>query len=147
MQEFHRSPCSMFYSDSERVRSRSILTQQKHMFHSTLGLIDRRHNKTSKRTFHHNELIIHLRLPINATKTESCLIATQLIYINIIMDLSGALALAITHSAIDIAHEHFSSQAKIMTPQMYRQILLTFLYMAGIMTVVILAGKAILIGI
>jgi len=78
-----------------------------------------------------------------ATKTESCLNAIQLIYINLIMDIFGALALSATRPATDIAHEHFSPQAKIMTPQMYRQILLTFMYMGGIMTVVIHAGKAI----
>lgn len=78
-----------------------------------------------------------------ATKTESCLNAIQLIYINLIMDIFGALALAATRPSTDIAHEHFSPQAKIMTPQMYRQIILTFMYMAGIMVVAIHAGKKI----
>lgn len=43
-----------------------------------------------------------------ATKTESCLNAIQLIYINLIMDIFGALALAATRPSTDIAHEHFS---------------------------------------
>lgn len=59
------------------------------------------------------------------------------------MDVLGALALASTRPTTDICHEHFSPQGRMMTPQMYRQIFLTMLYMTGIMIVIIHCGKKI----
>lgn len=56
------------------------------------------------------------------TMTESCLNAVQLIYINLIMDILGALALASTRPQTDIA-KYAAGQEKLMTPFMYRQIL------------------------
>lgn len=75
-----------------------------------------------------------------ATTTDSALNAVQLIYVNLIMDVLGAIALASTRPTADICHEHFSPQGKLMTPQMYRQIFLTMLYMVAIMIVVMHCG-------
>ena len=69
--------------------------------------------------------------------------AVMLIYVNLIMDILGALALASTRPQADIAHERFSPQSRIMTPQMYRQIFLVSAYMVAIMGVIIHSGKKI----
>jgi len=76
------------------------------------------------------------------TMTESCLNAVQLIYINLIMDILGALALAATRPQTDIAHSQYSGQGRLMTPQMYRQIICVSLYMLGMMIVVCFGGKS-----
>ena len=75
------------------------------------------------------------------TMTESCLNAVQLIYINLIMDILGALALAATRPQTDIAHSQYSGQGRLMTPQMYRQIICVSLYMFGMLIVVCFGGK------
>ena len=53
------------------------------------------------------------------TMTESVLNAVQLIYINLIMDIFGALALASTRPQTDIA-KYQAGMGKMMTPFMYR---------------------------
>ena len=53
------------------------------------------------------------------TMTESCLNPVQLIYINLIMDIFGALALAATRPETDLA-QFQAGQGNIMSPYMYR---------------------------
>jgi len=74
------------------------------------------------------------------TMTESCLNAVQLIYINLIMDVLGALALASTRPSTDVA-KYAAGQEKLMTPFMYRQIFGTVIFQTVIMMVVMFAGK------
>lgn len=73
------------------------------------------------------------------TLTESALNAVQLIYINLIMDIFGALALASTRP--ESGKVTYNAGDKVMTPHMYRQILGMALYMVTIMMVVMYAGK------
>jgi magnesium-transporting ATPase (P-type) len=74
--------------------------------------------------------------------TESCLNAVQLIYINLIMDILGALALASTRPQTDIA-KYAAGQEKLMTPFMYRQIFGVTLFQTLIMMVIMFGGKSI----
>lgn len=76
------------------------------------------------------------------TMTESCLNAVQLIYINLIMDVLGALALASTRPSTDVA-KNAAGQEKLMTPFMYRQIFGTVIFQTVIMMVVMYAGSGI----
>lgn len=76
------------------------------------------------------------------TMTESCLNAVQLIYINLIMDVLGALALASTRPSTDVA-KYAAGQEKLLTPFMYRQIFGTVIFQTVIMMVVMYAGHAI----
>ena len=76
------------------------------------------------------------------TMMESVLNPVQLIYINLIMDVLGALALASTRPTTDIAR-YPAGQGNIMTPFMYRQIFGGMIGMLAIMMVVMYAGKSI----
>jgi Ca2+-transporting ATPase len=76
------------------------------------------------------------------TMTESCLNAVQLIYINLIMDVLGALALASTRPSTDVA-KYAAGQEKLLTPFMYRQIFGTVIFQTVIMMVVMYAGRGI----
>jgi len=76
------------------------------------------------------------------TMTESCLNAVQLIYINLIMDILGALALASTRPQTDIA-KYAAGQEKLMTPFMYRQIFGVTAFQILIMMVIMFGGKSI----
>ena len=76
------------------------------------------------------------------TMTESCLNAVQLIYINLIMDVLGALALASTRPSTDVA-KYAAGQEKLMTPFMYRQIFGTVIFQTVIMMVVMYGGSGI----
>jgi magnesium-transporting ATPase (P-type) len=53
------------------------------------------------------------------TTTDSAMNAVMLIWVNLIMDILGALALASTRPTTDIAH-YTCGQGNIMTPFMYR---------------------------
>lgn len=74
------------------------------------------------------------------TMTESVLNPVQLIWINLIMDVLGALALASTRPNTDIA-SYQAGQGNIMTPQMYRQIFGMMVFMTTIMMIVMYMGK------
>ena len=74
------------------------------------------------------------------TMTESVLNPVQLIWINLIMDILGALALASTRPNTDIA-KYQAGQGNIMTPQMYRQIFGMMVFMTTVMMVVMYMGK------
>ena len=76
------------------------------------------------------------------TMTQSALNPVQLIYINLIMDIFGALALAATRPQTDLA-KFGAGQGNIMTPYMYRQIFGVTIYMIAIMMVVMYCGKSI----
>mgnify|MGYP002050360855 CR=1 FL=1 len=76
------------------------------------------------------------------TMTQSALNPVQLIYINLIMDIFGALALAATRPQTDLA-QFAAGQGNIMTPYMYRQIFGVTIYMIAIMMVVMYCGKSI----
>jgi len=76
------------------------------------------------------------------TMMESVLNPVQLIYINLIMDILGALALASTRPTTDVA-QYRAGQGNIMTPFMYRQILGCMLGMIAIMMVVMYGSDAI----
>ena len=74
-------------------------------------------------------------------RQETVLNPVQLIYINLIMDILGALALASTRPTEEIK-TYLAGQGNIMTPFMYRQILGCTLGMVGIMMVIMCAdGK------
>lgn len=73
------------------------------------------------------------------TMTEGILNATQLIYINLIMDIFGALALASTRPIAGT--ERYDTTGKILTPAMYRQIFGMSLFMIAIMMVIMFAGQ------
>lgn len=75
------------------------------------------------------------------TLTQSALNPVQLIYINLIMDIFGALALAATRPQTDLAEFH-AGQGNIMTPYMYRQIFGVTIYMITIMMIVMYTGKS-----
>jgi len=75
------------------------------------------------------------------TMTESCLNPVQLIYINLIMDIFGALALAATRPETDLA-QFQAGQGNIMSPYMYRQIIGVTIYMVAIMMLIMYAGKS-----
>jgi len=76
------------------------------------------------------------------TMTESVLNPVQLIYINLIMDVLGALALASTRPTTDIS-TYMAGQGNLMTPFMYRQIFGCMLGMIAIMMIVMYANDAI----
>jgi magnesium-transporting ATPase (P-type) len=73
-------------------------------------------------------------------KQESILNPVQLIYINLIMDILGALALAST-APTDAIKTYAAGQGNLMTPFMYRQIFGCVLGMVGIMMVIMCAGE------
>jgi len=75
------------------------------------------------------------------TMTESILNATQLIYINLIMDVLGAIGLASTRPSK--GKTTYNAGDNVMTGVMYRQILGGALYMTFIMMVVMFAGQSI----
>ena len=77
-----------------------------------------------------------------ATMTDSCLNAVQLIYINLIMDILGALALASTRPSTEIAKFRAGEQ-NLLTPSMYRQIFGVSAFMIAIMMVMMYCGKSI----
>lgn len=77
------------------------------------------------------------------TITDSAFNAVMLIWINLIMDILGALALASTRPTAEIAYFR-CGQGNIMTPPMYRQIFGIALYMIAIMMIIMYAGKSIL---
>jgi len=76
------------------------------------------------------------------TMMDSALNAVQLIYVNLVMDIIGALALASTRPQTDIA-QYQAGQGKIMTPFMYRQIFGMTVHMTAIMMVIMFSGKKI----
>jgi len=76
------------------------------------------------------------------TLTQSALNPVQLIYINLIMDIFGALALSATRPQTDLA-KFAAGQGNIMSPYMYRQIFGVTIYMIAIMMVVMYCGKSI----
>jgi len=76
------------------------------------------------------------------TMTESVLNAVQLIYINLIMDILGALALASTRPTTDIA-TYQAGTGNIMTAAMYRQIFGCMVGMVAIMMVIMYSGPSI----
>ena len=73
-------------------------------------------------------------------RQETVLNAIQLIYINIIMDVLGPLALASTKPTTEIAH-YQAGQGNIISPFMYRQIIGCWLGMVCIMLVVMCADR------
>ena len=73
------------------------------------------------------------------TLTESALNAVQLIYLNLIMDIFGALALASTRP--ESGKVTYNAGDRVMTPHMYRQIFGMAIFMVTIMMVVMFAGK------
>lgn len=75
------------------------------------------------------------------TMTEGALNATQLIWVNLIMDILGALALASTRPVK--SQDRYNSGSKIMTPAMYRQIFGMTVFMTIIMMVIMFAGKSV----
>lgn len=72
--------------------------------------------------------------------TQSCLNATQLIWINLIMDILGALALASTRPQTDIA-TYRAGEGNIMTGVMYRQVFGLGLFQLLVMCIVMWPGK------
>lgn len=78
----------------------------------------------------------------NICMTESCLNAVQLIEINIIMDILGAIALASTRPTTDIA-KYPAGDEKLMTPFMYRQIFGVAIFQTLIMCVIMFCGESI----
>ena len=72
--------------------------------------------------------------------TQSCLNATQLIWVNLIMDILGALALASTRPQTDIA-TYRAGEGNIMTGVMYRQVFGLGLFQLLIMCIVMWPGK------
>lgn len=89
-----------------------------------------------------NLAVITVVMVSTITMTESCLNAVQLIYINLIMDILGAIALASTRPNTEVSHEVHST-GKLITPFMYRQIFGVALYMIAIMMVIMYSGKKI----
>jgi len=75
------------------------------------------------------------------TMTEGALNATQLIYVNLIMDIFGALALASTRPSNVV--ERYNNSSQVLTSAMYRQIFGMTLFMIAIMMVIMFAGKSI----
>ena len=75
------------------------------------------------------------------TMTEGALNATQLIYINLIMDIFGALALASTRPSTQT--ERYNNSSTVLTSAMYRQIFGMAVFMIAIMMVIMFAGKEI----
>lgn len=72
--------------------------------------------------------------------TESALNPVELIYVNLIMDIFGALALAATRPQTDLVN-FGAGQGRLMTPYMYRQIFGVTIYMIAIMMVIMYGGK------
>lgn len=88
-----------------------------------------------------NLCLIVVMIVSYCTMTEGALNATQLIYINLIMDIFGALALASTRPSQKTERHDNSSQ--VLTSAMYRQIFGISLFMIAIMMVIMYAGKSI----
>ena len=88
-----------------------------------------------------NLCLIVVMIVSYCTMTEGALNATQLIYINLIMDIFGALALASTRPST--ATERYNMSSQVMTPAMYRQIFGISVFMIVIMMVIMFAGKSI----
>lgn len=88
-----------------------------------------------------NFTLIIVMIVSYCTLTEGALNATQLIYINLIMDVLGALALASTRPAKQT--ERYDAGSKIMTPAMYRNIFGMTMFMTVIMMVIMFAGKSV----
>ena len=86
-----------------------------------------------------NFALIIVMIVSYCTLTEGALNATQLIYINLIMDVLGALALASTRPGKST--ERYDAGGKIMTPAMYRNIFGMTIFMTVIMMVIMFAGK------
>ena len=76
------------------------------------------------------------------TLTESALNPVELIYVNLIMDIFGALALAATRPQTDLVN-FGAGHGRLMTPYMYRQIFGVTIYMIAIMMVIMYCGKSI----
>lgn len=72
--------------------------------------------------------------------TESPINAVQLIWINLIMDIFGALALASMKPSTDIAKTKVD-QERIMAPHIYRQIFGVALYQLAVMMIVMLGAN------
>ncbi len=89
-----------------------------------------------------NLAVIVVVLVSTCTMLESALNAVQLIYINLIMDILGAIALASTRPNTEVSHEVHST-GKLITPFMYRQIFGVAIYMIAIMMVIMYCGKSI----
>ena len=88
-----------------------------------------------------NFCLIIVMIVSYCTLTEGALNATQLIYINLIMDVFGALALASTRPTGNT--ERYDTAGKILTTAMYRQIFGMTIFMTTIMMVIMFAGKSI----
>jgi len=73
---------------------------------------------------------------------ESALNAVNLIYINLVTDIFGALALASTKPTPEIAF-YQAGKGNLMTPFMYRQIIGCMLGMVGVMMVIMCGEKSI----
>lgn len=73
--------------------------------------------------------------------TQSCLNATQLIWVNLIMDILGAMALAATRPQTDIATFR-AGEGNIMTGVMYRQIFGLGIFQLVIMCIVMWPGRS-----
>ena len=86
-----------------------------------------------------NFTLVVIMIVSYCTMTEGILNATQLIYINLIMDIFGALALASTRPIAGT--ERYDTTGKILTPAMYRQIFGMTLFMIAIMMVIMFAGQ------
>ena len=89
-----------------------------------------------------NLAVIVVVMVSTITMTESVLNAIMLIYINLIMDNLGALALASTKPTTDIA-QYEAGNGNIINGYMYRQIFGIMAFMTGIMMIVMYAGKSI----
>ena len=89
-----------------------------------------------------NLAVISVVLVSTITMTESCLNAVQLIYINLIMDILGAIALASTRPDTEVSHDVHST-GRLITPFMYRQIFGVAIYMIAIMMIIMYAGQSI----
>ena len=72
--------------------------------------------------------------------TESPINAVQLIWINLIMDIFGALALASMKPSTEIAKTKVD-QERIMAPHIYRQIFGVALYQLAVMMIVMLGAN------
>jgi len=88
-----------------------------------------------------NLAVIVVVLVSTITMTESCLNPVQLIWINLIMDILGAIGLASTRPHTEIVAEPHG-HGNVMTPYMYRQIFGAAIYMVAIMMIVMYGGKS-----
>ena len=76
-----------------------------------------------------------------ATVTDSAMNAVMLIWVNLIMDVIGAIALASTRPTPEIAY-YRCGEGNIMTPSMYRSIFGIGLYMIAMMMIIMYCGKS-----